>query len=160
MKKAMRGMVSVAVIFAMLLTMCSFTAMADSAAPTCYADVDEIVLTYSSAPDVTPILKKDGVTVETQTSVNENTIVIKPVSGEFARDVIYKLTAGDFTQYFRIKTLVNGIAETDVNTYDGSKGGEKSATVFIDSDNDGVKEMYHYNNNGIITRNTANDIIM
>lgn len=151
MKKAMRGMVSVAVIFAMLLTMCSFTAMADSAAPTCYADVDEIVLTYSSAPDVTPILKKDGVTVETQTSVNENTIVIKPVSGEFARDVIYKLTAGDFTQYFRIKTLVNGIAETDVNTYDGSKGGEKSATVFIDSDNDGVKEMYHYNNNGIIS---------
>ncbi len=151
MKKAMRGMMSVAVIFAMLLTMCSFTAMADSAAPTCYADVDEIVLTYSSAPNVTPILKKDGVTVETQTSVNENTIVIKPVSGEFARDVIYKLTAGDFTQYFRIKTLVNGITESDVNTYDGSKGGEKSATVFLDSDNDGVKEMYHYNNNGIIS---------
>lgn len=153
MKKAMRGMVSVAVIFAMLLTMCSFTAMADSAAPTCYADVDEIVLTYSSAPNnVTPILQKDGVTVETQTSVNGNTIVIKPVSGgEFARDVIYKLTAGDFTQYFKIKTLVNGIAEKDVTTYDGPTGGEKSATVFIDSDNDGVKEMYHYNNNGIIS---------
>lgn len=153
MKKAMRGMVSVAVIFAMLLTMCSFTAMADSAAPTCYADVDEIVLTYSSAPNnVTPILQKDGVTVETQTSVNGNTIVIKPVSGgEFARDVIYKLTAGDFTQYFKIKTLVNGIAETDVTTYDGPMGGAKSATVFIDSDNDGVEEMYHYNNNGIIS---------
>lgn len=151
MKKAMRGMVSVAVVFAMLLTMCSFTAMADSAEPTCYADVDEIVLTYSSAPDVTPELKKDGATVETQTSVSGNTVVLKPVSGEFERDVIYKLTAGSFAQYFRIKTLINGITESDVNTYDGSKGGEKSATVFIDSDNDGVKEMYHYNNNGIIS---------
>lgn len=145
MKKAMRGMVSVAVIFAMLLTMCSFTAMADSAAPTCYADVDEIVLTYSSAPNVTPVLEKNGTTVETQSSVNGNTIVIKPANGEFARDVVYKLTAGDFTQYFKIKTLVNGITKDNVTAYDGSKGKANSTVVFIDSDNDGVDEVYHYN---------------
>lgn len=146
MKKAMRGMVSVAVIFAMLLTMCSFTAMADSVAPTCYADVDEIVLTYSSTPNnVAPILQKDGVTVETQTSFNENTIVIKPVSGEFARDVVYELTAGDFTQYFKIKTLVNGITKDNVTAYDDSKGKAGSTVVFIDSDNNGVDEVYHYN---------------
>ena len=145
MKKAMRGMVSVAVIFAMLLTMCSFTAMADSAAPTCYADVDEIVLTYSSAPNVTPVLEKDGATVETQTSVNGNTVVIKPANGEFARDVVYKLTAGDFTQYFKIKTLVNGITKDNVTAYDDSKGKANSTVVFIDSDNDGVDEVYHYN---------------
>lgn len=155
MKKAKRGVVSFAVIFAMLLSICSFTAMADSTDPTCYADVDEIVLTYpDTAPtDITPVLKKDGVVVETDSTVNGNTVVIKPATGEFARDVLYELTAGTFSQYFKIKTLINGINEEDLSAYNGPKGGTGSAVVLIDSDNDGAEELFCVNHSSLYFKN-------
>ena len=119
-----------------------------------YADTDEIVLTYTESPDDLSGLSLvlDGEAVGINTAVEDDKkVVLTPESGSFTRDVVYTISDGGYSSDFMIKTLVNGIAETDVTTYDGPKGGEKSATVFIDSDNDGVKEMYHYNNDGTIS---------
>ena len=103
----------------------------------CYADTDEIVLTYDGSADITDnnlSLVLDGSEVGINAAVEDDKVVLTPLSGNFQRDVVYTISDGSYTSDFMIKTLIDGINKDDLSTYDDSKGNAdgKKAAVFID----------------------------
>lgn len=124
----------------------------------CYADTDEIVLTYDGSADITDnnlSLVLDGSEVGINAAVEDDKVVLTPLSGNFQRDVVYTISDGSYISNFMIKTLIDGINKDDLSTYDGSKGNAngRQATVFIDSDADGVEELFCTNSSSLFFKN-------
>ena len=126
----------------------------------CYADTDEIVLTYDGSADITDnnlSLVLDGSEVGINAAVEDDKVVLTPLSGNFQRDVVYTISDGSYTSDFMIKTLIDGINKDDLSTYDDSKGNAdgKKAAVFIESDTDGVDELFCTNNETLFFKNNS-----
>lgn len=162
MKKKLKKICSLAAAVSIPVQLMVFPVFSDAAEiADCYADTREIVIEYSGS--VEDSFDSDSVTllcgeeeVNVIADVAENLVTLTPADGEqLKRDSIYCLTLEDFTEYFKIETVTEGIDSSNISRDSGKTGASWGGGSVLDDGyyvyncavgpkNTGVEELEDY----------------